>query len=64
MAARMTIDLPDRTATELANLTEEEERSKIEIIRRAISLYAKLRKISGDRISINTPEGKIEIIIV
>ena len=64
MKTRMTIELPDTTATKLAELAAEEDRTKVEIIRRAIALYAKLRQRGEDGVSVNTPEGSHEIVFL
>ena len=61
MKTRLTIELPDTTAAKLAELAAEEDRTKVEIIRRAIALYAKLHQRDGDSGSVNTPEGSREI---
>ena len=64
MKTRMTIELPDTTAAKLAELAAEEDRTKVEIIRRAIALYAKLHQRDGDSVSVNTPEGSHEIVFL
>ena len=62
--ARFTIDLPDKVAAELDELTEDEGRTKIEMIRRAIHLYARLKAISGDTLSVSTDKGQKEIFFI
>jgi|TARA_Y100000310_G_scaffold171142_1_gene171330 predicted transcriptional regulator len=66
--ARLTVQFPDKTSEILAELSERDETSKTEILRRAIALYRFLAKETSDgkhTIAITDEDGKVvkEIIV-
>ena len=66
--ARLTVQFPEQTSEVLAELSERDEVSKTEVLRRALALYKYLEKETRDgkhKIAIADENGKIvkEIVI-
>jgi predicted transcriptional regulator len=64
MGKRMTVDLSEQVERLLAELAESEDRSKTEVLRRAIGLYSYLDKqmrddAAGNAIAVIDKDGKV-----